>query len=181
MPSCWDSRRKCCDERVELLLRDRLAADLGDRLVAAAAATGEQHEADGREHAVVSSSRQLMKVVLIVNPYASAVSEARVRAVERELGRVAQVRTLLTERPGHGTELASAADGDALVVLSGDGGFNEVLNGAPRRRFRSASCPAAARTCSRARSACRATRLPRPGRSAKRWRPGGRGRSPSGA
>ena len=78
----------------------------------------------------MSSSRQLMKVVLIVNPYASAVSEARVRAVERELGRVAQVRTVLTERPGHGIELASAADGDALLVLSGDGGFNEVLNGA---------------------------------------------------
>ena len=37
---------------------------------------------------------------------------------------------MLTERPGHGIELASAADGDALLVLSGDGGFNEVLNGA---------------------------------------------------
>ena len=55
----------------------------------------------------MSSSRQLMEVVLIVNPYASAVSEARVRAVERELERVAQVRTLLTERPGHGIELAA--------------------------------------------------------------------------
>ena len=72
-----------------------------------------------------------MKVVLIVNPYASAVSEARVRAVERELGQVASTTTLLTERPGHGTELAAAAEADALVVVSGDGGFNEVLNGAP--------------------------------------------------
>jgi diacylglycerol kinase family enzyme len=72
-----------------------------------------------------------MKVVLIVNPYASAVSEARVRAVERELGRAASTTTLLTERPGHGTELAAAAEADALVVVSGDGGFNEVLNGAP--------------------------------------------------
>ena len=71
-----------------------------------------------------------MEVVLIVNPYASAVSEARVRAVQAELERVAQVRTLLTERHGHGTELA-AAGGQALVVFSGDGGFNEVLNGAP--------------------------------------------------
>ena len=71
-----------------------------------------------------------MEVVLIVNPYASAVSEARVRAVQAELERVAQVRTLLTERHGHGTELA-AAGGEALVVFSGDGGFNEVLNGAP--------------------------------------------------
>jgi len=72
-----------------------------------------------------------MRAVLIVNPYASAVSEARVRAVERELGRVASTTTLLTERPGHAIELASrAADFDALVVVSGDGGFNEVLNGA---------------------------------------------------
>jgi diacylglycerol kinase family enzyme len=71
-----------------------------------------------------------MEVILIVNPYASSVSEARVRAVEAELERVARVRTLLTERPGHGTELA-AAGGDAVVVFSGDGGINEVLNGAP--------------------------------------------------
>ena len=72
-----------------------------------------------------------MEVTLIVNPYASAVSEAGVRAVERELERVAATTTLLTERPGHGAELAAAAEADALVVVSGDGGFNEVLNGAP--------------------------------------------------
>ena len=72
-----------------------------------------------------------MRVVLIVNPYASAVTEARVRAVELELGRVATTATLLTERPGHAAELAAVAEADALVVLSGDGGFNEVLNGAP--------------------------------------------------
>src|SRR4051794_25206621 len=71
-----------------------------------------------------------MEVLLIVNPYASAVAEARVRAVEAELERVASVRTLLTERPGHATELA-ATGADAVVVFSGDGGFNEVLNGAP--------------------------------------------------
>src|SRR3954464_899260 len=71
-----------------------------------------------------------MEVVLIVNPYASAVGEARVRAVEAELERVARVRTQLTERSGHGTKLATAG-GDAVVVFSGDGGFNEVLNGAP--------------------------------------------------
>ncbi|HSC50870.1 MAG TPA: diacylglycerol kinase family protein [Gaiellaceae bacterium] len=70
-----------------------------------------------------------MEVTLVVNPYASAVTEPRVRSVEQELGRVAQVRTLLTERPGHAVELAAAAGGDALVVFSGDGGFNEVLNG----------------------------------------------------
>ena len=72
-----------------------------------------------------------MEVVLIVNPFASAVTEARVRAVERELGRVASVRTLLTERPWHAAELAAGVTGvEAVVVFSGDGGFNEVLNGA---------------------------------------------------
>ena len=37
----------------------------------------------------------------------------------------------LTERRGHATELARAAAGDveAIFVFSGDGGFNEVLNG----------------------------------------------------
>ena len=70
-----------------------------------------------------------MDVTLIVNPFASGVTEPRVRAVEHELARVAQVRTLLTERPGHAIELAASAKADAIVVFSGDGGFNEVLNG----------------------------------------------------
>ena len=71
-----------------------------------------------------------MEVALIVNPFASEVTEERVRAVEAELERAGPVRTVLTERPGHATELATAAAGaDALVVFSGDGGFNEALNG----------------------------------------------------
>jgi diacylglycerol kinase family enzyme len=73
-----------------------------------------------------------MEVALIVNPFASAVSDHRVSAVERELARVGTVQTHFTQRPGHATELAAGAgDADAIVVLSGDGGFNEVLNGAP--------------------------------------------------
>lgn len=71
-----------------------------------------------------------MDVALIVNPYASEVTQERVQAVEQELGRGAEVATLLTERPGHGTELAAGiGDADAIVVFSGDGGFNEALNG----------------------------------------------------
>jgi len=70
-----------------------------------------------------------MDVTLIVNPFASGVSQPRVRVVEHELGHVAQVRTLLTERPGHAVELAAAVEADAVVVFSGDGGVNEVLNG----------------------------------------------------
>ncbi len=71
-----------------------------------------------------------MEVALIVNPYASQVTEERVRAVEAELSRAGSVTTVLTERPGHATELATgAADADAVVIFSGDGGFNEALNG----------------------------------------------------
>jgi diacylglycerol kinase family enzyme len=74
-----------------------------------------------------------MELTLIVNPFASGVDERRVRDVERELGRVGEVRTVLTERQGHATELARTAATDAIVVLSGDGGFNEVLNGVGER------------------------------------------------
>jgi diacylglycerol kinase family enzyme len=71
----------------------------------------------------------ITEVRLIVNPFASAVSEELVRAVEGELSRAADVQTVLTERAGHAVELAAAADAGAIVVFSGDGGFNEVLNG----------------------------------------------------
>ena len=69
-------------------------------------------------------------LLLIVNPIATNVTEARTAAVERELARVAHVTTVHTERKRHATELARGAQGaDAVVVFSGDGGFNEVLNG----------------------------------------------------
>ncbi len=72
----------------------------------------------------------MKRVVLIVNPYASRVDDATLAAVERTLMRAAYVRTVRTERPGHAVELArEAGEADALIVFSGDGGFNEVLNG----------------------------------------------------
>jgi diacylglycerol kinase family enzyme len=70
-----------------------------------------------------------MRATLIVNPYASSVTEERVRAVERELGAAYELTTLLTERRGHAVELAGDADGDAIFAFGGDGVFNEVLNG----------------------------------------------------
>jgi diacylglycerol kinase family enzyme len=63
---------------------------------------------------------------LIVNPFASRVSEERVRAVERELG---PAETLLTEHRGHAIKLAREAGGEEVWVLGGDGVVNEVLNG----------------------------------------------------
>jgi diacylglycerol kinase family enzyme len=65
--------------------------------------------------------------LLIVNPYASAVTESRVAEVRAALG---DVELKHTEHPGHATELArEAAGAEAVYVFSGDGGFNEVLNG----------------------------------------------------
>jgi diacylglycerol kinase family enzyme len=69
-----------------------------------------------------------VRTTLIVNPFASRVTEERVRVVERGLG---VVETLLTQRPGHAVELAADAAGDAVFVFGGDGVVNEVLNGLP--------------------------------------------------
>lgn len=70
--------------------------------------------------------RTMPRPLLIVNPQASAVTPERAAAVAEQLG---EVEVVWTERPGHATELAAAADADAVIVFSGDGGFNEVLNG----------------------------------------------------
>jgi diacylglycerol kinase family enzyme len=67
-------------------------------------------------------------VTLIVNPFASRVTEQRVRALEQRLD---VVETLLTERRGHAVELAREAGGDAVFVFGGDGVVNEALNGLP--------------------------------------------------
>jgi diacylglycerol kinase family enzyme len=67
-----------------------------------------------------------VRVTLIVNPFASRVTEERTRSLERRLD---VVETLLTEQPGHATELAAAAEGDSVFVFGGDGVLNEVLNG----------------------------------------------------
>ena len=72
------------------------------------------------------------RTVLVVNPFATRVTEARLAAVRTELERVTELEVLLTERPGHATELVTGAcrgGAEAVVVFSGDGGFNEALNG----------------------------------------------------
>src|SRR6478672_10811740 len=73
-----------------------------------------------------------MRVVLVVNPFATRVSEERLAEVRAELERVAELDIVLTERPGHATELVTEAGrggAEAVVVFSGDGGFNEAVNG----------------------------------------------------
>jgi diacylglycerol kinase (ATP) len=76
-----------------------------------------------------------VKLTLVVNPFASRVSEEGLGRVREVLEGVAEVDVVLTERPGHASKLvAAASDGgaDAIVVFSGDGGFNEALNGLDR-------------------------------------------------
>jgi diacylglycerol kinase family enzyme len=77
----------------------------------------------------MSAGRQ---AVLVVNPFATRVSEGCLEQVRKALAPVALVDVLFTERPGHAVELVAQAsrDGaDAVLVYSGDGGFNEALNG----------------------------------------------------
>jgi diacylglycerol kinase family enzyme len=72
------------------------------------------------------------RVTLIVNPYSTHVERSSIRAVEAALCERVDVQTEFTKRPGHATELAAAAakDSEGIVVFSGDGTYNEALNGA---------------------------------------------------
>ena len=67
-----------------------------------------------------------MRTTLIVNPFASRVTPELAEQVARALG---AEDTVFTERAGHAAELTRDAETDAVVVFSGDGGFNEALNG----------------------------------------------------
>jgi diacylglycerol kinase family enzyme len=67
-----------------------------------------------------------MRTTLIVNPYASRVTP---ELTERVAGALGADVVVSTERAGHATELARDAETESVVVFSGDGGFNEALNG----------------------------------------------------
>jgi diacylglycerol kinase family enzyme len=75
-----------------------------------------------------------VRAALIVNPYSSRVTPDRMDEVQRVLARSVELETLTTERSRHAVELAREAgrEHDAILVFSGDGTFNEVLNGVDR-------------------------------------------------
>jgi diacylglycerol kinase family enzyme len=76
------------------------------------------------------------RLLLIVNPYSTNVTGPRIGRVEEALRETVDVWTRFTERPGHATELAAeGADAgvDGIAVFSGDGTYNEALNGADGR------------------------------------------------
>ena len=67
--------------------------------------------------------------VLIVNPFASGVDERRLAAVQAALP--SGTETVLTQAQGDATELARewSPRAEAIYVFSGDGTYNEVING----------------------------------------------------
>jgi diacylglycerol kinase family enzyme len=68
--------------------------------------------------------------LLIVNPTASRVTPELTESVTEALAAGSEIETVLTERPGHAQELAEDSTGyDRVYVFSGDGGFNEAVNG----------------------------------------------------
>jgi diacylglycerol kinase family enzyme len=77
---------------------------------------------------------RMKKAALIVNPFSSRVSEHRLHQVEEALAPYAYIEMLPTRRRRHATQIArdAAENHDALFVYSGDGVFNEVLNGIER-------------------------------------------------
>src|SRR5919108_1131183 len=70
-----------------------------------------------------------MSRILIVNPFATGVTEERLAAVRSALPSATVVR--VTTRQGQATDIAQEASStvEALFVFGGDGTFNEVLNG----------------------------------------------------
>ena len=70
-----------------------------------------------------------MASLLIVNPRASGVDDGIVERVQAELP--SDLEVMRTEGPGTATEIAREHEQavDAIYVLSGDGTYNEVLNG----------------------------------------------------
>ena len=72
-----------------------------------------------------------MSAALIVNPQASRVTPELIVAVERELAAAGSVETVLTERPMQAVELAEELSRtcEHVFVYSGDGTYNEVVNG----------------------------------------------------
>src|SRR5512146_3274116 len=76
---------------------------------------------------------RVKRALLIVNPYSTQVTGPAITAVEHALREPVAVETSFTQHRGHAIEPAAAAAADsvdAIVVFSGDGTYNEALNGA---------------------------------------------------
>jgi diacylglycerol kinase family enzyme len=75
---------------------------------------------------------KLLRILLVVNAFASSVTARNRVVVQRALGEQADVETVETNRRGHATRFAhdAARRGlDAVVAFGGDGTVNEVATG----------------------------------------------------
>jgi diacylglycerol kinase family enzyme len=73
-----------------------------------------------------------LRLLLIVNSFASSVTARTTVVVQQTLGAVADVTTVETNRRGHATRFAQDAASrgvDVVAVLGGDGTLNEAANG----------------------------------------------------
>ena len=179
------------DRQLEVLLGDLVAGDGLDGLVAAAGAADDCDDHSGEDgdastDATMSdvSQRRIvpqplcrsrrgmlaaMRATLIINPFASGVTEEGLAAVERELRPSVELTVALTKRPRHATELARGVDGaDRIYVFGGDGLLERGAERARRGRGGRNSSRAAGRTSWRGRSAYRSILPPRRGRSSRR-------------
>ncbi|HKA05174.1 MAG TPA: acylglycerol kinase family protein, partial [Acidimicrobiales bacterium] len=73
-----------------------------------------------------------MRLLLIVNSFASSVTARNTVLVQQTLGAVADVTTVVTNRRGHATRFAQDAASrgvEVVAALGGDGTLNEAANG----------------------------------------------------
>ncbi len=70
-----------------------------------------------------------MRGLLIVNPRATSTTGCDTDMVARSLDGVVDLQVACTRYRGHARELAAAAHEDVVIVFSGDGAINEVVNG----------------------------------------------------
>jgi diacylglycerol kinase family enzyme len=92
----------------------------------------DEHQAEGEEPFRFASAAQRRRMLIIVNPYASTVSDRLRHLVVYALQGRFEVDAVDTEARGHATELCreAAHEGyDVVVAFGGDGTVNEAANG----------------------------------------------------
>ena len=105
------------------------------------------------------------RMLIIVNPYATTVSDRLKNLVVYALQGRFDVEAVSTQAQNHATEIGrDAVNGgyDIVVAFGGDGTLNEVANGLREPTSRSRSCRAARPTSSPGRSASPTTWSTRP-------------------
>ena len=80
----------------------------------------------------MTEPRRPERILLVVNPWARGVTESGVEVIRKALSADFELEVVETRARGHALEAAKEAassGADAIVVFSGDGTINEVVNG----------------------------------------------------